>query len=84
MIFQKSRIILGIVFGAVKLVFKLIYKFLKLLHLRLTFLIAVAGIILFFTQLWNYNYVRIIYWIVLGLSVVLAIVLVFKKLSGKK
>ena len=84
MIFFKSNIILGIIFAAIKLVVKIIYKFLKLLHLRLTFLLAVAGIILFFTSWWNYNYVRIIYYVALGLSFVLAIVLTMKKSGGKK
>ena len=84
MTFQKSRILLGIIFGAVKLVVKLIYKFLKILHLRLTFLLGIAGVVLYFTSLWNYKYVRILYFVALGLSVVLAVVLIAKKSGGKK
>ena len=84
MTFQKSRILLGIIFGAIKLVVKLFYKFLKILHLRLTFLLGIAGIVLYFTSWWNYSYVRIIYFVALGLSVVLAVVLIAKKSGGKK
>lgn len=84
MTFQKSRILLGIIFGVIKLVVKLFYKFLKILHLRLTFLLGIVGIVLYFTSPWNYTYVRVIYFVALGLSVVLAVVLIAKKSGGKK
>lgn len=84
MVFLRTNLILGIIWHAIKLVFTVVYKVLKLLHLRLTFLILVAGVVLYFTGTLDNFWYRMIFYAALGLSVLLAIFLCLRRLFGKK
>ncbi len=74
MIYLKTNLILGVILGAIKFVLKIIFKIIKWLHLYLAILFAAATVVLFFTPLWLYDYVRIICYVSIGLGLVYALV----------
>lgn len=79
MIYLKTNLILGVILGAIKFVLKIIFKIIKWLHLYLAILFAAATVVIFFTPLWLYDYVRIICYVAIGLALVYALV---RTLSG--
>ncbi len=80
MIYVKNNLL----FGIIKTVLKLVYKIVKLLHLQIPMLVGLVGAILYFTGALNQNQtVLYAYYVALGLSVLLSIVLTFRKIFKK-
>lgn len=65
-------LILKSILKIIKIIVVVVYKLLKALHLRFVFLIAIAGLILYWTGAFNTNEVTVIYLIVAVFSVLLS------------
>lgn len=83
MIIIKSRLIFGIIKKIISALFNVIYYVFNIFHLSLTLLIAVVGVILFVTGVFhNYPSVKLIFAILLALSIFYAIFATIKSLLG--
>ena len=83
MILYKNRLIFGIIKKIIVVIFTVIYKILALINLQLTLLIALLGLILLFTGVFeNNSAILIIYYVLLIISIVYAILATIKKLFG--
>lgn len=84
MLFVKNRLIIGVILTAIFTIFKIIYKFFKLLNLQYAIFVGIVGLILWLTGVFNTPIYKVIFFIVLGLSVMLGAVLTGRKIFGKK
>lgn len=83
MMYVKNRLVFGFISKIVKTVFKAIYKFFGFFNLHLTMLVAVVGAILYLTGVLNSsNVALLIFYVLLILSVVYAIIKSIKQLLG--
>ena len=78
----KNRALLGIVWAIIKTVFKLVYGILKFFNLHLAFLVAIAGVVLFFTGALKNSVVLTVFYVAVIFSIVYAIFTTIKKLLG--
>ncbi len=78
----KNRALLGIVWAIIKTVFKLVYGILKFLNLHLAFLVAIVGVVLFFTGALKNSVVLTVFYVAVIFSIVYAIFTTIKKLLG--
>ena len=83
MILFKNRLIFGLVKKIIVGFFSVIYKVLSLFNLQFTLLVALVGVVLYFTgTLSNGGVVPIIFYIALIASIIYAIVASIRKLLG--
>ena len=83
MIFVKNRLVFGLISKVIKTVFKAIYKFLGFFNLHMTLLVGILGAILYFTGvLTSSPAILMTFYILLIVSVVIAIITSIRKLLG--
>lgn len=83
MILYKNRLIFGIIKNIFVTLFTIVYKIFALFNLQLTLLIALIGVILYFTGVFEQNTaILIVFYILLIISISYAILSTIKKLLG--
>jgi len=83
LIFVKNRLVFGLISKVIKTVFKAIYKFLGFFNLHITMLVGILGAILYFTGvLTSSPAILLTFYILLIISVVIAIITSIRKLLG--
>lgn len=83
MLIIRSRLIIGIISKIISAIFKGIYKILSIFSLQWTLLLAIAGVILYFTGvLTDVMTVRVIYFLLLVCSLFYSIIATVCKLLG--
>ena len=83
MILYRSPLIFGIVRKIIKVFFTVIYKIFAFFNLQFTLLLALMGLVLYLTGIFNSNQaVLIVFYLLLVLSIIYAIVGTVKKLLG--
>ena len=83
MILYRNRLILGILEKVVSVAATVIYKILSIFHLQLTFIVAILGIILYFTgALEASSTLALVYKLILIFSVVYAIISTLRGFLG--
>ena len=78
----KNRALLGIIWAIIKTVFKLVYGILKFFNLHIAFLVAIVGVVLFFTGTLKNSVVLTVFYVAVIFSIVYAIFTTIKKLLG--
>ena len=77
--------ILGTIKKVIKTVFKAVYSVISFFNLQYALLVLLIGLVLFITGVFEENNsLYIIFWVVLGLSLLLALVLNYRKVFPKK
>lgn len=84
MFFLESKLVIGIIFKAIKSIFVGIYKFFKLLNLHVSLIIAGAGLITYLAGGFSISYVKYGFYILLVGSILLAILISFRKMGKGK
>ena len=83
MILYRSPLIFGIVRKIIKVFFTVIYKIFAFFNLQFTLLLALIGLVLYITGIFSSNQsVLIVFYLLLVLSIIYAIVGTVKKLLG--
>ena len=83
MILYKSPLIFGIIRRTIKIVFTVVYKILAFFNLQFTLLLSLIGLVLYLTGVFNSNQaVLVIFYLLLVLSIIYAIVGTVKILLG--
>ncbi len=83
MILYKNRLIFGIIKNIFVTLFTIVYKIFALFNLQLTLLVALIGVILYFTGVFEQNTaILIVFYILLIISIFYAILSTIKKLLG--
>lgn len=83
MILYKNRLIFGVIKNLFKTLFTIIYKILALFNLQLTLLVALVGLIMYFTGVFEQNPALLItFYLLVVISIFYAILSTIKKLLG--
>ena len=82
MILFKSRLIFGIIKKIIFSLFSAVYKILSLFNLQVTLLIALVGLILYLTGVFENRVCLVIFYLLIILSIVYSIYATIKKLLG--
>lgn len=83
MILYRNRLIFGVIKNLFKILFTIIYKILALFNLQITLLVALVGLILYFTGVFEQNSALLItFYLLVVISIFYAILTTIKKLLG--
>ncbi len=83
MIILRNRLVWGIIKNTIKAIFSVLYQIIALLNLQVPVLILLIGVIMFFTGVFENNAVVLtIFYVLLAISIVSAIVMTIKKILG--
>ena len=84
MILYKNRLIFGVIKTIIKAVFGVVNKLLSFLNLQPTLLLVLIGVVLYFTGTFDKSPAfKIIYELLIVVSIVYAVIATIKKLSRK-